>query len=158
MAVNVAARMNRRRDLDQMLQRWIKLLLLPRISSRLIFRYIKVFCFFYNIFDLMNFLEPTLSLDKIREELVRLEDSIIFALIERAQVRMDSLYWIRSQILSFLNVPNCLPVLYVNPQYESYSLRTMPKSTNLLLNPDSGSKISRALFSSFSLLKSSKAS
>ncbi|KAI8908776.1 chorismate mutase [Powellomyces hirtus] len=38
----------------------------------------------------MDFLKTTLSLDTIRRELVRLEDSIIFALIERAQFAQNS--------------------------------------------------------------------
>lgn len=47
----------------------------------------------------MNFTKDKIDLDKIRSELVRLEDSIIFALIERFQNNLLStyLYYIRAQ-------------------------------------------------------------
>ena len=51
----------------------------------------------------MNFTED-LSLDRIRRELIRLEDSILFALIERAQFAVNpSVYSSGSSDDSFLN-------------------------------------------------------
>ena len=51
----------------------------------------------------MNFTTGS-SLDKIRSELIRLEDSIIFALIERAQFALNSPVYQPNPNTSFLDL------------------------------------------------------